>query len=85
MSLNVYVIYDVIAEESGPLFTAKNDGVARRQYEVSRDKNGFSEEDFVLKRIGWFDPETMMIDGVKPVTISAKLDMVEEIENESGI
>ena len=29
--MNLYVIYDRVAQESGPVFEAKNDGIAVRQ------------------------------------------------------
>lgn len=85
MKQNIYVIFDSVAGEAGPLFTAKNDGVARRQYEIARDKNQFYEIDFMLMRVGVFDTESLVIEGRKSEAIGPKVELVEEIENESGI
>ena len=36
MIQRLYTVRDLVAEENGPIFTAKNDGVALRQF---RDSN----------------------------------------------
>lgn len=54
----LYAVRDEVAEEFGPLFTAKNDGVAKRKFDelvksVSADVKG----DYVLYFMGIYDIE----------------------------
>jgi hypothetical protein len=64
MKTNLYVIYDRVAEESGPIFEAKNDLVADRNFKklLSEHKTELSN-DFKLLRIGTFDHETNGVQG----------------------
>lgn len=58
----VYVIYDRTAEESGPVFEAKNDGVALRNFQMMVKDKPFSE-DYVLLHIGEIDHGTSVMRG----------------------
>lgn len=61
--MNVYTINDRVAEESGPPFIAKNDGVATRQFlAMIRDESVLSVNDYRLLRIGEYDPKTSKIE-----------------------
>jgi len=53
--VRLYVIRDLVAEESGPVFEAKNDQVARRGFRqaLERGKGGYAE--FKLMCIGEYD------------------------------
>lgn len=57
----IYTIYDVVAMESGPLFEAKNDAVALRQYQTIVQKNGIDPRDFQLRHVGTLDSERSRI------------------------
>lgn len=62
--MNVYVLHDVLAEESGPLFEAKNDAVAVRQVVNDMDKIRLKMSEFLLVCIGSFNHGTneMIVD-----------------------
>lgn len=59
MKMGVYVIYDRIAEEAGPLFTAKSDAVAIRNYRNSLKEVQASE--YRLYAIGEYDSEKVLL------------------------
>lgn len=59
MIVNVYTIYDAIAEECGPVFQAKNDNVACRACDsMISDITGTAVSDFHLWCLGSFNTET---------------------------
>nr|QJB21670.1 MAG: nonstructural protein [Microvirus sp.] len=68
--MRLYVIYDTVAEEAGPLFQAKNDEVAIRQV-----KNMLSQEklvrpsDYKLYHLGSFDQNTMTLTSYDPENV----------------
>lgn len=61
----LYVIFDRVAQESGPVFEAKNDGVARRQYEQASANQPYAHE-MMLLRIGEVDHELNKVTPVFP-------------------
>jgi len=56
MLTNVYTIRDKLAEESGPIFTAKSDAVAIRS--ALNSISEFPLGDFELLQLGTFNTET---------------------------
>ena len=63
VKMNLYVVYDKIAGECGPVFEAKNDGVAMRQYRHLINENPtFIQDDFSLMQVGTIDRESMIIE-----------------------
>jgi hypothetical protein len=53
----IYCLHDVVAEEAGPMFEARNDAVARRIFETLDDKAfppGSDRGDFRLLKLGSF-------------------------------
>ena len=59
MKVNLYTIYDVMAEESGPVFQAKNDNVARRACDsMIMEASTFAVSDYHLWCLGCFDTES---------------------------
>lgn len=55
--VGLYVLYDVLAEDSGPVFTAKNDQVAVRSVVIMLlGQESIRVEDYELRRIGLFAP-----------------------------
>ena len=65
MGERLYVIYDRVAEECGPVYQAHNDGVSLRQYrgllqQVTR------QDDYQLLLVGTIDTKTMLITPVSP-------------------
>lgn len=59
-TVNIYVIYDKLAEEAGPLFIAVNDEVAKRQYEQTM-QHVTTKADYLLYRIGFYDNVNMEV------------------------
>ena len=66
--VNLYVVYDRLAEESGPIYQAVNDGVALRQYN-NLLQNCTCKEDYDCVCIGEFDTQTMSISLIGPKSI----------------
>lgn len=59
MKVNLYTIYDVIAEESGPIFQAKNDLIACRVCDsLISEANLTAVSDLHLWCLGCFDTES---------------------------
>lgn len=58
--MKIYAIYDKIAEESGPLFQAKNDLIAVRNTKNMLMQNGVTvPDDYILYHLGEYDTESM--------------------------
>lgn len=73
--MNLYTVKDSVAEEFGPLFQAKNDGVATRMFLelLKQTKQPF---EYKLFMVGQFDHDTGLIDPVSPEPVV--LSLVEE-------
>jgi len=59
--MRLYVIRDLVAEESGPIFEAKNDQVARRAFKqgLERSRGGLAE--YRLLCVGEYDHDKDLI------------------------
>jgi len=58
MIVKLYVVFDKVAAEAGPVFQAKNDGVALRQYNELLVKNQVKNtEEYQLLCLGQYDTE----------------------------
>lgn len=56
--VRLYAVRDEIAEEFGPLFTAKNDGVAKRKFdELVKKVADEVKGDYILYFMGIYDIE----------------------------
>lgn len=56
--MKVYCIYDRVAQEGGPLFTAKNEAVAVRNYNnLLSNSHVENVSDYSLYCLGEYDPE----------------------------
>lgn len=74
MITRVYTIYDRLAEESGPLFQAKNDEVAHRQYQTQLSTiQNIKVDDFTLLCVGEYDNERCEFQAAIPITIDEQL------------
>ena len=60
MLLNLYAVYDKVAEEAGPMFGSVNDGVAVRQT-LSLLAEMPRRDDYQLYRIGQYNTNTMSV------------------------
>jgi hypothetical protein len=59
MLFRLYTLYDKIAEEGGPIFQAKNDAVALRNFEqaMTAQHGVMHPEDFKLLCVGFYDSD----------------------------
>ncbi len=73
MKINVYTIYDKLARESGPLFQAKNDQVAYRQFctQLKEIKN-IQKEDFELLNIAEYDNESCQLQDMITIRVDTE-------------
>ena len=50
----LYTIYDIVADDTAPVFEAKNDDVAIRKFnEIMQNSPGITPTDYELRRIGY--------------------------------
>lgn len=74
--MNLYTLYDVVAEESGPIFEAKNDAIAWRMVKAI-DTQGI---EFKVYRIGYYDHGTAVIKGyTSPIDVIEINKFVEDL------
>lgn len=58
-------VYDMVAEEAGPIFMAKNREVAKRMFRQMLDQEQvYNRQDLELYVVGYFSPQTMRITDV---------------------
>lgn len=59
MTYKLYVIIDKVAQESGPIFEAKNDACALRKYSMFMQQQELADQnDYKLVTVGEIDHET---------------------------
>jgi hypothetical protein len=78
MILGIYTVFDKIAAECGPIFTAKNDGTAFRAFVNSISKVSDSDE-FQLMELAKIDNETCVVTPLSPLRV------VKGVGDEQGI
>ena len=78
MIQRLYTIKDQVAEEAGPIFHAKNDQVAFRNYANMAAEKNLPPEEFKLLCIGEYNTETAEITPITPTEIDPKISLVEE-------
>jgi len=61
MNMSLYVIYDRVAQESGAIMEAKNDGIALRKYQDALTKVPSPTDEFQLLHLADIDHETNKI------------------------
>lgn len=67
MKMNLYVVYDRVAEESMPIFESRNDGTALRAYQKGIiEKNDIPEKEFMLLHVGTIEHDTSEVVPVYP-------------------
>ena len=64
MKTRLYTVYDRIAEQSGPVFEAKNNAVARRQFvNMLNSEKLLEKDDYELLLVGEMDHDTNVMSG----------------------
>lgn len=84
MKNRIYTIYDRVAEECGPIWEAKNDGIAQRGYQKFMAESHspyFEETDYMLLCIGTVDKTTSLIEPFEPQEVTVNFKMHEEIKD----
>lgn len=62
MEMRLYAIYDCVAEQGGPIFSAVNDGVAIRQYRaVLQQVSPVDRDAYRLYLVGRYDQDSMHV------------------------
>ena len=75
MITNIYTIRDKVAEEVGPLFQAKNDAVAIRQFK-QLIKDSENPEEYELLFLGDFNDQTIELETVKVKVINTNIEVI---------
>lgn len=73
----LYVVKDKVAEESGPVFEAVNNGVALRHYQ-NMLRESSTPNDYLLLKVGCINHATNIVTACKPELIMAKVSDVEK-------
>lgn len=70
----IYVVRDLVAGESGPLFEAANDGTATRMFRQMLKKQEVNETEFQLRYIGCFshDRDELVVDEMRVVNTGGR-------------
>lgn len=88
MRRNLYVIYDRVANESGPVFEAPTDGVAHRRYKslmAEQTHEWFDETDYTLIIVGSICKVTNIVEAIKPKEVYINLSLLEDEENAESV
>ena len=75
MITNIYTIRDKVAEEVGPLFQAKNDAVAIRQFK-QLIKDFENPEEYELLCLGDFNDQTIELETGKVKVININIEVI---------
>lgn len=81
MKAVIYTVFDKVADEYGPLFEAKNDKVALRQFkQLIATVVVENRDDYVLYSCGTFDHDsgTMVLSDLNSIAYSGDLDDKEQ-------
>ena len=82
MKVNIYTIYDKVACEAGPIFQAKNDGVALRCFmSLMKETPNVDPSDYDVYCLGEFDTD---IRSFVPVDNYGRL-VIENLEEDSDV
>ena len=76
MITNIYTIRDKVAEEVGPLFQAKNDAVAIRQFK-QLIKDSENPEEYELLCLGDFNDQTIELESGKVKVININIEVIQ--------
>lgn len=84
MIKQLYTIYDKVAEDSAPIFEAKNDGIALRQIKQLLTNSPVNNvNDYSLLHLGCYDSEKCITTiNEKPVELDITKLLTPEVTNE---
>nr|WAE43852.1 MAG: nonstructural protein [Microviridae sp.] len=79
--MSLYVIYDTLAEESGPILECKNDHVAVRAYKRAMENTrAGTNAEYWLYYVGNFDNVSMVLNPEKPRRIEINNVEVKDVD-----
>lgn len=70
VTVELYTIKDLVADDVGPLFQARNEGVAVRQYNHVT-KEVYNKNEYELWRVGYFTDKMELISDLKIILVKA--------------
>lgn len=70
--VGLYTIYDRLAQEPGPIFTAVNDEVANRKFQQAMKEVEY-KEDYQLHCVGYFGKDMSLVPELKLVNIYSEV------------
>ncbi len=74
MITRLYTIYDKLAEETGPVFQAKNDQVAYRQFQTQLSTiQNIKADDFTLLCVGEYENIRIELQTMLPIEITEQI------------
>lgn len=82
MVKELYTVYDKIAEESGPVFEANNEGIAVRQTNHLLSQKGINPQEYQLLFLGYIDKKSGTItptEVIMSIDILAKYKKAEDL------
>lgn len=80
--MNLYSVYDRVAQMYGPLFEARNDGTAARSVRALYAKIEPHDRDaFVLRRLGWYDQETGLINTDDIIDVEVEIPRFDDVSH----
>lgn len=86
MTRNIYVVYDKVAQESGPIFEATTDGAALRSFHKLTTGPDIDQSEFELYKLGVVNHTNNELSALgEPEKIIVKMDIVEDYTDESNI
>ena len=80
MKVSLYAVYDCVAEEYGPPWTAINDGVACRQTRAILSTMP-SRSDYLLHKLGSYDTQTGQVKSHDSIVVPYVDEEVADVEN----
>lgn len=83
MKYELYTIYDVVADECGPIFQAKNFPVATRYVDEMLKGTNIKLSDYYLKLVGYFDTDGCSISAGNVLTY--RLDHILTLNDEGDV
>lgn len=82
MKVSMYTVFDTVANESGPIFEAKNHAVALRKFDAMlRTEGAYDPSEMKLYCLGTRETELMEMVPYKPAELVTPRLGQEEVEN----
>lgn len=85
VTTGIFAVFDKLAEQTGPTFEARNEGVAIRAFRNLMKENNLPESEFRLLKVGEIEREPIIIKGyATPEEISQDWSVYQKKEETNG-